>query len=886
MSVTSGKKFNAQKIILFIISLFCCNISFAQIIKIGGHVSSGNLQLTSATIQLKTLEEDLLCYGISDNNGNFNISGTLDKSDRFIMIASYIGYKSDTALISRSVLITPNIYQHNFVLLENKHQLDEIYIKAPAAIQVNEDTTKYNVQRFTSPDDRNLESVLKKMPGLEVNKDGTLFFKGKRVSKVLLENDDLTGEGYKMITKNLKPEFVEEVQALEHYIEDDLLKGIINSDDVVLNLKLKDKQKRQIMGSADTGLGTDERRILSANLISLMGKTKAIAFAKHSNLNSESPIDVLSLANETRQITGNNQIIKHEPGAYNPFDNMLYTPNSTTQGSVNAITRVTEKFKINYSLYYLWNKISGQTAASEKYFPPNAVTTENYDDRTILNKTLKADFGTDLLIKNHSRFLVKFTFKNEPKLFNSSAISIYNSIAGDSVIQNQHDNNKTLTGQLKYTVKANKSTAFLFSARFFTNNVSQNYQVKSELYKKITLFNGASTLVQDVNNQNFQVKIDAEALKKYNNNFLYFNFGNEITHFKINSSLSAENYVPIGPDYINNNLFKINQTYLNAKYVLDKQSVKITAQLKSSVQFLTNMGKDSTYFVIEPSINFSYKPNQVENIALSYNFRNNNPRPIEYYKGLILTDIRTFNSGLTNFYNYNTHSVSISYGYNDFLNSFLNLNVSMNGSYSQYGFLYTSFFDESINYAQKQPYKGIKTINTHINAKKFIPFLSLILSTNYSLSLSNYYTQLANSTAKYTALNHSLNSKLNTGFQLPVNFAAGIELLANRTISEGNTIAVNNSYKYTLEYRYKLSNRFFNVSSYNIYRMNNQNFNLADTELQYNPVKGIFRYSLQGKNLMNLQAFTSVNINEVSSSNYSSSIIGRYFLLSASMSIK
>jgi hypothetical protein len=873
--------------VLFFLSSAVYNISFAQNVKISGSIRYGNQSLTSASIQLKTFkEQDLLFYGFSDEEGNYSILGELDRSDKFLLIAAFIGYKKDTIIVNRNELIVQGYYKHNFNLTEDKKQLDEIYIKAPVAVQVDNDTTTYNVQKFTSPEDRNLESVIKKMPGMDVNKDGTIFFKGKKISKVLLEGDDLTGEGYKAITKNLKPEFVEEVQALEHYVEDDLLKGIINSDDIVLNLKVKNKKARKIVGSVDGGLGTNERRQLSANLISFIDKTKAFAFANHNNLNSEANSNILDLVDENRKFTGNNQIIRHEIGTYNPFDNQLFNINNTTQGSLNAVTRVSDKFKINYSLFYSWSKLLGQTSIQNAYFPPNAVYTENNDSRTSLDKTFKADFNADYLVKNNARFVAKFTYKQEPKNFNSSAFSIYNSIAGDSVLQNQADLNRTLNGLLKYTIKANKRTAYLFSARILADDVNQNYLVNSNLYNSIPIFNGSNSLLQEVNNQNFKLKADAEVLKRYNNSFLYFNLGNEINQFRINSNLLDANQISIASDYLNNNLFKMNQTYLTSKYVYDNQLVKVIAQLKSTLQFLKNMGKDSTYYIFEPNITFSYKLSQIQNISLTYNYRNNNPQPIEYFKNYILTDIRNFSSGLTNFYNYNTHSVNLGYGFNDFANSYFNLNFSLNGSYSKYGFLYTNFFDNTLNYSEKQPYKGIKTLNANINAKKFIPFLSLSLTVSYAPSVTSYFSQFGNGAKKYTALNQSLNTKINTGFNLLINFGLGTDLLLSRTKSEGNSIAKSNAYKYSFEYRYKISTKIFNYSSYNIYRMNNQNFNLIDTEFQYNPIKGNFKYSLQGKNLANLKAFTNLNITENYTSNYSSSVLGRYIIFNVSMSIR
>lgn len=874
-----------RALVLFVFILLLHNFSFSQSVKISGKVNSGDLYLPSASIQLKTYNDDLLFYGFTDENGNYTISGALDLSDKYLLIASYIGYKRDTIIVSRSVLIGKE-YKYNFNLVEDKNQLDEIYIKAPPAVEVNNDTTKYKVLRFTSPEDRNLESVIKKMPGMEVNKDGTIFFKGKRISKVLLEGDDLTGEGYKAITKNLKPEFIEEVQALDHYVEDDLLKGIINSDDIVLNLKVKNKKARKIIGSVDGGVGTNDRRQLSTTLISFIDKTKAFAFANHNNLNSESNSNILDLADENRKLTGNNRIIKHEIGTYNPFDDKLYTINNTTQGSLNAITRLSDRLKINYSLFYLWSKLTGKTSLQNTYFPPNAIHTEDNDHRQSLNKTLKADFSADYLVKKNARFWAKFTYKQEPKSFNSSAFSIYNNIIGDSVLQNQQDLNRTLNGQLKYTVKANTRTAYLFSAKILADDVNQNYNVSSNLYNDIPIFHGSTYLLQEVNNQNFKLKIDAEVLKRYRTSFLYFNIGNEINQFEVNSNLLDANNTSVGQNYVNNNLFKINQTYLTSKYVYDNQTVKVTAQLKSTIQLLKNMGKDSTYLILEPNIVFAYKLNQVQNLSLNYNYRNNNPQPIEYYKNYILTDFRNFNSGLTNFFNYNNHSVSLNYGLNDFVNSYFNFNISVNGSYSKYGFLYTNFFDNTLNYSEKQPYKGIKTFNANINAKKFIPVLAISISANYTPSVSNYYSQYGNDTKKYTSINHSINTKINTGFGLPINFGIGTELLLNKIQSEGVLVAKSNAYKYIFEYRFKISPKIFNFSSYNIYRMNNQNFNLVDTEFQFNPLKGSFKYSLQGKNLANLKAFTNVNLNEVSYSNYSSSILGRYVIFNVSMSIK
>lgn len=871
-------------ILFTLLSTLC----YSQTIKITGNIRSKTQLLPAATIQLKIfLDQDLLFYGASDDDGNYSISGSLDQSNKFILIASYIGYKRDTIVISRSDLLKAGAHIYNFTLVEDAKQLDEVYIKASPSIAVNEDTTKYNVSRFTSPEDRNLESVIKKMPGMEVDKNGTISFKGRKIDKVLLEGDDLTGEGYKAITKNLKPEFVEEVQAIEHYVEDDLLKGIINSDDIVLNLKIKDKTARKIVGSVDAGLGTNDRRMLNSNLISFIDRSKAFAYLNHSNLNDQST-KLLDLANEDSKFNSENKIIRHDIGTYNPFDGTLYTINNTTSGSLNAITRINDKFKINYSLFYYLSKLYGQTSLRHTYFAPISIATQDNDSRNSLNKTLKADFSADYLVKKNARFWAKFTFKQEPKSFSSSAFSIFDNIAGDSVAQNQYDLSKRFNGQIKYTVKTNNTTAYLLSAKILADNVSQDYKTSSQLYQNIPLFNGAQSLFQKVNNQNFKLKLDFEGLKRFNKSFLYFNVGNEINHFKINSNLFKEdqNQTSVGNDFINDNLFKINQTYAIGKYVFDHQPIKVLVQLKSTLQLLKNLGKDSSFVNLEPTLSFSYKLSEIQNLSLSYNYKNTNLQPIEYYENYVLTDIRNFNSGLVNFYNFNTHVLGLNYNFNDFSNSYFSFNASVNGSYSKNGFLYTNLFIDRLSYAKKEPFKGIKTLNANFNAKKFLPILSLSLTVNYAPTISTYYSKIGAEIKEFKSIGQSVIFKINTGFNLPVNFGIGSEFQTSKTKSKENLIAENMASNYTLEYRYKVTSKIFNISSLDMYHINGNKFSLIDTEIQYNPSKGVFKYSLQGKNLANVNQFSNLNINETSSSSYSSSILGRYILFNVSMSIK
>lgn len=870
--------------LLCTVFIFCSSNISAQNITITGSVKSkaNASPLAYATVQFKEVGEDgeVLFFGFTDDNGNYHISGKLNNAQQFKITVSYLGYKRDSVIIEKTALQGKSVFNYNFQLEEDSNQLNEIYIKAPPPVQVGNDTTTYNVARFTSPADRNLEDVLKKMPGIAVDRYGAISFKGKKVGKILLEGDDLTGEGYKAITKNLKPQFVKEVQALEHYVEDNLLKGIINSDDVALNLKIKNKQAKKIVGSADMGLGTNERISASANLVSLLNKSKAFTLLKHSNLNTD--YDIVS---DTKQIWPNNQLIRHNIATYNVFDETDYTQKNTSQLRLSALTRVTDKFKLKYGLAYFRNQSSAETSLQNTYYAPAFVNTQNNEIRGNVNRMFNVMLDTDYFLKTNARLWGKFSYKQEPQKYNSTAYSVFNSLMGDSVLQQQKDVDNTFLGEMKYTLKANGHTAYLLSAKLSTDRLNQNYGATSVLYNTIPIFNGATQLVQQVAIKNTKATFDFEALKKYNANYLYFNVGSEINSYKLKTDLLG-NDQSIGNQFKNDSFFNNNNGYVLGKYVYDIKYFKVQTMLKATLQRLSVFNNDTTLLLYEPTISLTYQTaDQIQSIFLTYNYKNNGQQAANYYRSYMLTDVRNLAVGLASFFNYNTHTSTLNYNYNDFTNSFLSLGVGISASYSEKGFLYNNTFVNTFNYTQSIPYKGLQMLSSTINTKKFIPFLSTLFTGFYSVAKSVYFGQLTSEIKKYSSLTQSAMIKLNTGFNLPVNFGANFNFQTNKVSSEGVGVSSAKAFKATLAYQLKLGS-FFNTSSVDFYKMNNQHYNLIDTEIQYNPSKGDFKYSLIGKNLTNLNAFSSLNVSEVSTSSYSSSILGRYFLLSVSMSIK
>lgn len=222
-------------------------------------------------------ETKLVTFAISDTSGRFSISN--EGLDRLIF--SHLSYQNDTLVITRVDT------EWEVVLQWKEHQFDEVVVvnrKLPYRTQG--DTTTYRAEGFSDGHERNLEELLQKMPGVKVEDNGNIYFRGKLVSRVLIENDNLFGNRYALGTKSMDPAYVEDFQFIDRYIEEELMKGIANSDELVLNLKLKKKLKLALFGDLEAGAGLPAKHLLKNNLFSLAGQYKGALFSNLNNVNS------------------------------------------------------------------------------------------------------------------------------------------------------------------------------------------------------------------------------------------------------------------------------------------------------------------------------------------------------------------------------------------------------------------------------------------------------------------------------------------------------------------------------------------------------------------------------------------------------------------------
>ncbi|MEP6929836.1 MAG: carboxypeptidase-like regulatory domain-containing protein, partial [Flavobacterium sp.] len=233
--------------LLFFYSFF----SFSQTKNFTGKVSDDlNLALPYANVIAKSLQEKVsVKFAISDNTGHYSLE--LEENVKYEIIASYIGFTEEIFILHPE----SSIISHDFKLKSSGENLKEIVIKHDfKPIVVKKDTLIFDVKSFANGNERKMKEILEKLPGIEVDKKGIVTVQGKKVTKMLVEGKSFFGGGSKLAVENIPADALDKIEIIDHFNEVGFMKQVSDSDDLAINVKLKEDKKKFLFGDVQAGI--------------------------------------------------------------------------------------------------------------------------------------------------------------------------------------------------------------------------------------------------------------------------------------------------------------------------------------------------------------------------------------------------------------------------------------------------------------------------------------------------------------------------------------------------------------------------------------------------------------------------------------------------------
>jgi hypothetical protein len=272
-----------------IVTLFILFIVIAQFVtaqnKISGKVvdAMNRLPLPDATVTIiNPIDSSSVGFAVVGKTGLFEIKNL--KKGNYSLGITYTGYspfKKDLTITETQFTIDlDTIY-----LALDTNMLGSVVVQAPP-ISIKKDTIEFRASSFKTKPNATVEELLKKLPGVEVDKEGNITSQGEEITKIYVDGKEFFLNDPKLATKNLSSDMVEAVQVFDDMSDQAKFTKIDDgSRKKTINIKLKKDRKKGVFGRTSASLGSSERYEASASFNAFSNQRQVSVLGSANNIN-------------------------------------------------------------------------------------------------------------------------------------------------------------------------------------------------------------------------------------------------------------------------------------------------------------------------------------------------------------------------------------------------------------------------------------------------------------------------------------------------------------------------------------------------------------------------------------------------------------------------
>ena len=344
---------------IFIIALFCfftINIS-SQVSRTtfkGKVVDEADQPIPGVTLMVLHPADSVLAkFSSSDVEGNFMIKNT-PKGD-YLLNFAFLGMEPIYMPVTSGNVEEQDLGK--IKMLPASTLLNEVQVTADIIpIEIKKDTISYNAEAFQTQPNAVVEDLLKKLPGIEVQTDGSIKAQGETVEKVLVDGKEFFGTDPKMATKNLPARAIKKVKVYDKKSDIAEFTGVDDGErEKTIDLQLKEEFKKGLFGKVEGGYGSDEKYKASASL-NRFSKTSQLSFlGQFNNINEQgfSFQDQMNFSGNSGGFSGGGRgEIRSMSADGFSFESPSTGLINTAAGGLNFTWQKSKKFNLRTSYFY------------------------------------------------------------------------------------------------------------------------------------------------------------------------------------------------------------------------------------------------------------------------------------------------------------------------------------------------------------------------------------------------------------------------------------------------------------------------------------------------------------------------------------------------------
>lgn len=731
------------KYLLFFCCIFFPLLSFGQQHVVQGVLVDKESQkpLNYFHVLLRSGKHKLLTFKQTNEKGAFSVS-IPDNIEGAYLEINHLGYH-------KKIVALTEIRTNTIIELEQKTVLlDDVEIKSRPQIRRMGDTLAYNVSSFAKVDDRSIGEVLKRMPGIEVGENGAIKYLGKPITKFYIDGDDLLDDRYAIGSKTIPHLMVKDIQVLTNHEHMKVLKNKRYTEQVAINLVIKDDAKLKLTGQAKLGAGLPKSYDAEVNSILFNKKYKILNVLQGNNIGNDL----------TGDFTGFNRSSVLAQMGYSPINNLLavrtvggppvtksnYFMNNSIALNANNLLNIKNGLQLKSNVQLLHDRNNTAFEGQTSYFSEEDTYIFEENQYTKTAEWLAAIRLS--LNKNVEKHYFNNTFAFEYEKEDQGA-SIANN--GQPLYGRLNHKIKGFSNQLEWVPElrngdivqvnwflnyANKPQTLAFSPGLFPDVFSSGipYEQTLQHVEVPTIFTQA-----DIGYRLTKGKIKQ-----------FYRVGAMLEDQQLRTAidLNRAGIVEASPlDSTQNNMhWKRSAISLNAEYewsnkrLSTKLILPVSWQNTNYVDVHFDLNDSQNNLLFNPSFFAKLRVQQEDELSVSYEHGNSFGTIENVYRGLLIRNYRTLSTNSSGINESRSDQVGLNYKLGKtvklmFINFGLNYNQSVSST-----MLSNVINEESIQTQLIEQENVVKSYNASIGFDKYIFALSSTMKIAASWSLSDY----------------------------------------------------------------------------------------------------------------------------------------------------
>ncbi len=384
-----------NRIILIGILLLLTSVDAAAQSTITGTVidSLSSAPLPKASVMLMRGGRTIL-FARADNNGHFSLEAQAQPGDE--LQATCMGYAKHRQPVTKDNILR---------LAQQAFQLKEVTVQGPPVTQ-RRDTIVYDLTKFATERDNNLKDVLKKLPGVDVEKDGQIKYRGKAISRFTVEGLDLSKGQYNKLTDNIRAKDVKKAEVTEHDQPIKALRNRVFTDDIGMNIVLKDSARDQLFATLRPYMLADAPTHVGGDAVVMqIGKKRQMETTAQYDRSGRDLSNQFSIFYNLSDFTSTASMPQwfSVPSLQSPIDEERVRRNTSQAYSLDYLTKDKHDAENSISVSYNRSVIRQHTQNISQYFLGGQSPTETTEDRqmTLRQDAFSLDYNLRINADNH-----------------------------------------------------------------------------------------------------------------------------------------------------------------------------------------------------------------------------------------------------------------------------------------------------------------------------------------------------------------------------------------------------------------------------------------------------------------------------------------------------